>query len=137
MEGNRSAQTPPKVPAQKPTAQAVPTKPKPAPPASRTKPTSPVTTLDAVVTDPAGKPVEGAFVVAIPVEGPYRPSGGLAPDKVRSTLTGREGKAKLESLPPGPWTVGVHARGFVEQSLKRIASGPLAVRLESFCISGN
>ena len=37
----------------------------------------------------------------------------IAPEKVRSTLTGREGKARLESLPPGPWNVTVHARGFV------------------------
>ena len=60
----------------------------------------------------------------------YRPYGAIAPEKVRSTLTGREGKAKLESLPPGPWNVTVHARGFVTQSLRRVASGPLAVRLE-------
>src|SRR5512143_1737316 len=105
-----SAQAPPKAPAQNPTGREVPSKPKPAAPASRTRPTSPVTTLDVVVTDPAGKPVEGALVVAIPVQGAYRPFGGVAPDKVRSTLTGREGKAKLESLSPGPWTVGVHAR---------------------------
>jgi protocatechuate 3,4-dioxygenase beta subunit len=103
--------------------------PKPPAPARSTKP-APVTGLDVTVTDAAGKPVEGAFVIAIPVQGAYRPFGELAPEKVRSTLTGRDGKAKLESLPPGPWTVGVHARGFVEQSLKRVASGPLTVRLK-------
>ena len=68
--------------------------------------------------------------MAVPVQGAYRSFGGLAPEKVRSTVTGREGKAKLESLPPGPWNVTVHARGFVTQPLRRVASGPLAVRLE-------
>ena len=93
-------------------------------------PPPPVTSLDVTVTDPAGKPVEGAFVMALPTQGAYRPYGGIAPEKVRSTITGREGKAKLESLPPGPWNVTVYARGFVTQSLRRVASGPLAVRLE-------
>ena len=68
--------------------------------------------------------------MAVPVQGAYRSFGGLAPEKVRSTVTGREGKAKLESLPPGPWNVTVHARGFVTQPTRRVASGPLAVRLE-------
>jgi carboxypeptidase family protein len=80
--------------------------------------------------DSAGKPVAGAVVAAVPVQGAYRPSGELATDKVRATLTGQDGKTKLESLPPGPWNVSIHARGFAEQSLKRVASGPLAVRLE-------
>ena len=39
--------------------------------------------------------------MAVPSQGAYRPFGALAPEKVRSTLTGREGKAKLESLPAG------------------------------------
>ena len=68
--------------------------------------------------------------MALPSRGAFRPFGGIAPEKVRSTLTGREGKARLESLPPGPWNLTVHARGFVTQSLRRVASGPLAVRLE-------
>lgn len=93
-------------------------------------PPPPVTSLDVTVTDPAGKPVAGAFVMALPAQGAYRPFGGLAMEKIRSTLTGAEGRAKLESLPPGPWNVRVHARGFVPQSLRRVASGPLAVRLE-------
>ena len=109
---------PPKPPVSSPTARAR----KAAPP--------PITSLDITVTDPAGKPVEGAFVMAVPSQGAYRSFGGLAPEKVRSTLTGREGKAMLESLPPGPWNVTVHARGFVTQPLRRVASGPLAVRLE-------
>ena len=66
---------------------------------------APVTSLDITVSDPAGKPVEGAFVLALPVTGAYLPFGGLAADKIRSTVTGREGKARLESLPPGPWDV--------------------------------
>ena len=68
--------------------------------------------------------------MAVPVQGAYRSFGGLDSEKVRSTVTGREGKARLESLPPGPWNVTVHARGFVPQPTRRVASGPLAVRLE-------
>jgi len=93
-------------------------------------PPPPVTSLDVTVTDPTGKPVEGAVVMALPTQGAYRPYGGIAPEKVRSTLTGRAGKAKLEGLPAGPWNVTVYARGLVTQSLRRVASGPLAVRLE-------
>ncbi len=118
------AQVPPKpaAAAQTPVSSPARKAPKPAPP--------PVTRLDVVVTDPAGRPVEGAFVMAVPVQGAYRSFGGLAPEKVRSTVTGREGKARLESLPPGPWNVTVHARGLVPQPTRRVASGPLAVRLE-------
>jgi protocatechuate 3,4-dioxygenase beta subunit len=93
-------------------------------------PPPPVTSLDVTVADPAGKPVEGAFVLALPTQGAYRPYGGIAPEKVRSTLTSREGKAKLEGLPTGPWNVTVYARGLVTQTLQRVASGPLGVRLE-------
>ena len=93
-------------------------------------PAKPVTSLDVTVADASGKPVEGAYVMALPAQGAYRPfGGGLAPDKVRSTVTGREGKARLESLPAAPWSVTVHARGFVTQRLPRVASGSLAVRL--------
>jgi len=109
---------PPKAPASAPTRKAPKTPP------------SPVTSLDVTVTDPTGRPVEGAFVMALPTQGAYRPYGGIAPEKVRSTLTGRAGKAKLEGLPAGPWNVTVYARGLVTQSLRRVASGPLAVRLE-------
>lgn len=94
-------------------------------------PAKPVTILDITVADPSGKPVEGAYVMALPVQGAYRPfGGGRASDKIRSTVTGRDGKARLESLPPGPWNVTVHARGFVTRRQPRVASGPLAVRLE-------
>jgi protocatechuate 3,4-dioxygenase beta subunit len=118
--------------AQAPATPSAPPKPKAAAPVRKAPKVAPppVTSLDVAVTDPAGKPVEGAFVMALPVQGAYRPFGGIAPEKVRSTLTGREGKARLESLPPGPWNVTVHSRGFVTQSLRRVASGPLAVRLE-------
>ena len=104
-----------------------------APPASVSRKVPPpprVTSLDVTVHDPKGQPLEGAFVLAAPVTGAYVPFGGLAADRIRSTLTGREGKARLESLPPGPWNVTVRARGFVPQPLRRIASGPLLVRLE-------
>ncbi len=101
----------------------------PAPKAAKTAP-PPVTSLDVTVTDLAGKPVEGAVVIALPAQGADRTYGGIADEKARSTVSGREGKAKLDSLPPGPWNVTVHARGFVTQTLRRVASGPLAVRLE-------
>ncbi|HYN05449.1 MAG TPA: carboxypeptidase regulatory-like domain-containing protein, partial [Vicinamibacteria bacterium] len=110
--------TPPKAPASAPTRKS----PKTPPPL--------ITSLDVAVTDPAGKPLEGAFVMALPTQGAYRPYGGIAPEKVRSTLTGREGKAKLESLPPGPWSLTVHARGLVTKSLRRVTSGPVSVRLK-------
>jgi protocatechuate 3,4-dioxygenase beta subunit len=115
---------------QSPATPEAPPKAKVAAPARKAPKPPPVTSLDVTVTDSAGRPVEGAFVVALPAQGAYRPFGGLATEKVRSTLTGREGKAKLESLPPGPWNVTVRARGFVTQPLRRVASGPLAVRLE-------
>jgi protocatechuate 3,4-dioxygenase beta subunit len=84
-------------------APATPPSPKaPAPARQAPKTAPPVTSLDVTVTDPAGRPVEGAFVAAVPAQGAYRSTGGLATEKVRSTLTGREGKARLESLPPGP-----------------------------------
>ena len=112
---------------------AEPSDPQKAPPASVSRKVPPpprVTSLDVTVNDLKGQPIEGAFVLAAPVTGAFLPFGGLAADKVRSTLTGREGKARLESLPPGPWNVTVRARGFVPQPLRRIASGPLVVRLE-------
>jgi protocatechuate 3,4-dioxygenase beta subunit len=126
-----SAQEPPRPPAEKPASPgpAVPSTTKPAASASRSRP-APVTTLDVTVTDPASRPVEGAFVMAVPVEGAYRSFGALAAEKVRSNLTSREGKVRLDSLPPGPWNVSVHARGFVAHRARRVASGPLAVRLE-------
>jgi protocatechuate 3,4-dioxygenase beta subunit len=126
-----SAQELPRPPARKPASPgpAVPSKTKPAASASRSRP-APVTSLDVAVFDPAGKPVEAAFVVAVPVEGAYRSFGSLAAEKVRSNLTSRDGKARLDSLPPGPWNVSVHARGFVAHRARRVASGPLAVRLE-------
>jgi protocatechuate 3,4-dioxygenase beta subunit len=117
---------------QSPPAPVTPPKPPATAPARKTPKAVPplVTSLDVTVTDPAGKPVEGAFVMAVPSQGAYRPFGAVAPEKVRSTLTGREGKAKLEPLAPGPWNVTVHAKGFVAQPLRRVASGPLVVRLE-------
>ena len=70
--------TPPKAPVSAPARKP----PRPVPP--------PVTSLDVTVTDPTGKPVEGAFVMALPTQGAYRPYGGVAPEKVHSTLTGRD-----------------------------------------------
>jgi protocatechuate 3,4-dioxygenase beta subunit len=83
------------------------------------------------VSDPAGKPLEGVLVMAMPSgNSAYRSDGTLRPEKVRSTPTTRDGRARLEGLPPGPWTVAVHARGLVTRVLQRVSAGPLAVRLE-------
>jgi len=109
--------------AQKPAAAPGPAKAKRALP-------PPVTSLDVSVTGPAGKPIEGAFVAALPVEGAYSVAGVLVASRFRSSVSGREGKAKLESLPAAPWNVTVHARGFVPRTLQRVAAGPLAVQLE-------
>jgi protocatechuate 3,4-dioxygenase beta subunit len=125
-QDSRPPATPP--PAAPQPSRSAPVKPaarKPSPP----KP-PPVTHLHVTVTDAKGRPVKGAFVLAQPVSGAYRPFGGLDPAKLRSTVTGRDGKATLESLPPGPWNVTVRARGFVPRPLRRVASGPLAVRLD-------
>lgn len=109
--------------AEKPSAAVGPAKPKPAA-------APPVTSLDVTVSDPAGSPVAGALVAALPVEGAYGPTGLVVASRFRSLVSGREGKARLESLPRGPWTVLVYARGFVPQTLRRVTVGPLRVRLE-------
>ena len=95
-----------------------------------TAPPAAATWLDITVADAAGRPFEGAFVMASPSVGASRAAGELAPEKVRHTVTGRDGRARLEALPPGPWTLTIHARGFVTRSLRRVSSGPLAVRLD-------
>ena len=98
------------------------------------KPTPPLpaaaASLDVTVTDPAGRPFEGAFVTAFPSTGASGPAGGPQAGTERHAVTGREGRARLEALPPGPWTVTVHGRGFVTRLLRNVASGPLALRLE-------
>jgi protocatechuate 3,4-dioxygenase beta subunit len=91
---------------------------------------APVTSLELIVTDAGGKPIEGAFVIALPAQGATRPYGGVAAEKARSAVTDREGKAKLNALPPGSWNLTVRARGFVPQPLRRVATGPLSVRLQ-------
>jgi protocatechuate 3,4-dioxygenase beta subunit len=98
-------------------------------PAKRFPPAA-AASLDVLVSDAAGKPVEGAFVMAVPSVGGYGRWGVLVADRMRSTLTSREGRARLESLPAGPWRVTVHARGYVEKSLPRVSAGPLVVRVE-------
>ncbi|MFN8095788.1 MAG: carboxypeptidase-like regulatory domain-containing protein [Vicinamibacteria bacterium] len=90
----------------------------------------PVARLDVTVTDPAGKPVEGALVMALSTERLYRLDGEVDPDRVRSAPTGRDGRARIDAPPPAPWTVVAHARGFVTEVRRRVAAGPIAVRLE-------
>lgn len=123
-----AAQAPPaSIP--KPAQAASPAKPTP-PPASRRPATPPPARLDVLVLDPAGRPVEGAFVAVVPVTGAHRPSGQIAPEKTRTGFTSTDGRVRLEALPPGPWNAWVSARGFVTAPVRRIASGPLRVRLE-------
>jgi len=90
----------------------------------------PVAGLEVTVTDPAGKPVEGALVMALATERLYRPDGEVDSSRVRSALTGRDGRARIDAPPPAPWTVVAHARGFVTAVRKRVAVGPVTVRLE-------
>ncbi len=107
--------------------------PPPAPgPAAKARPSapSPPTRLDVLVVDPAGRPVEGAFVAVAPVTGAYRPGGEIAPEKARTGFTSADGRVRLEALPPGPWNAWVSAKGFVTAPVRRVASGPLRVRLE-------
>ena len=85
--------------------------------------------LEVTVLDDAGEPVEGALITALPSTGGYR-GFGIDPEKLRATVTGAGGRTTLESLPPGPWTVGVQARGFAPHTDRRVAAGPLEVRLE-------
>ncbi len=106
---------------------------KPAPSADArdvTRSPAPVTSLEVSVSDAAGRPLEGALVIATPVTGAYLPYGGLRKEKLRSSLTGSDGKAKLDSLPRGPWTIAVHARGLLTRTVPRVSAGPLGVRLE-------
>jgi hypothetical protein len=94
-------------------------------------PTAPrATSLDVSVADVAGQPLEGAFVMAIPSTDVSRTTSGLQPGKLRHAVTGPDGRARIEVLPPGPWTVTAHRRGFVTRSLSGVTSGPLAVRLD-------
>jgi hypothetical protein len=121
LTGAEGLQAPPK---------PAPAKPAPAAPTRSAAKAPPITTLVLTVTGPAGKPVEGAVVVVVPVVGAFLPSGSVSSEKLRSAVTGREGGARLDALPPGPWHVTVKARGLVPRTLRRVASGPLAVRLE-------
>jgi Carboxypeptidase regulatory-like domain len=114
-------QPPPKPAGQQKVPASARKKPKPVAP--------PVTSLDVTVADDAGRPLPGAFVTAVPEQGAYRTYGGIAPEKLRTAFTDRSGKARLDSMPPGPWTVTVHARRFVPERLPRVASGPVSVRL--------
>src|SRR5512140_3963325 len=75
-------------PPQSPAAQAAPpTAPSIAAPPSKAAAPA-VTALDVVVLDAAGKPIEGAFVTALPSVGSF--GGWGFADRTRSTLTGRE-----------------------------------------------
>jgi len=115
-------------------AQEVPARAGAAPAASSASkappPPEPLRRLDVTVRDDAGVPVEGAVVVATPSSGGFLPLGGYDSDKVRATLTGAAGRATLDSLPPGPWTLAVQAEGFAPQRVRRVSSGPVDVRLE-------
>ncbi|MFN8090790.1 MAG: carboxypeptidase-like regulatory domain-containing protein [Vicinamibacteria bacterium] len=82
-------------------------------PAPRPAAARPTVALDVTVIDPAGKPVEGALVMARATERLYRPDGEVDPLRVRSAVTGRDRRARIDAPPAAPWTVVAHARGFV------------------------
>lgn len=82
------------------------------------------------VTDAPGEPVEGAVVVARPAAGGGLPFGGTDPERVRAGVTNAEGLAVLESLPPGPWTVAVLARGFAPSTERQVQTGLITVQLD-------
>jgi protocatechuate 3,4-dioxygenase beta subunit len=84
--------------------------------------------LEVVVTERGGAPLEGALVTAFPEAS--APRAALLPREARSVFTGRDGRARLDRLPPGPWRVRVHARSLVTRTLRRVSAGPLAVTLE-------
>ena len=98
-------------------------------PAPRPAPPAPSSTLDVTVLDPAEKPVEGAFVTAQPVVGAYV-GMNLQAGKVRSAVTGKDGRARLERMPRGPWRVSAHARGFTEREEPRVSGAAVTLRLE-------
>jgi protocatechuate 3,4-dioxygenase beta subunit len=108
-------------------AGAAPAGEPPKPPPRPSRPPSP-STLDVTVLDPAGKPVEGAFVTALPAFGAYT-GAELQAGKLRSAITDKDGRARLDRMPRGPWSVTVRARGFVSRDESRVSLAAVTVRL--------
>ncbi len=95
------------------------------------KPARPVAapTLDVTVLDTAGRPIQGAVVSALPSVGGYD-GMQLRVEKLRSGITGPDGRARLERMPAGPWAVTVRARGFQVAREARLSSTALTVKLD-------
>lgn len=87
------------------------------------------TILDVTVLDPAGKPVDGAFVMALPELGAYVGTQ-LQAENVRSAVTGKDGRAHLERMPRGPWSVTAFGRGFVSRTESRVSAAAVTMKLE-------
>jgi protocatechuate 3,4-dioxygenase beta subunit len=117
-----AAGEPPKAPATAPPAASAKPAPRPSLPQSPS-------TLAVTVLDPVGKPVEGAFVMALPVLGAYI-GAELQAGKLRSAITDKDGRAGLDRMPRGPWSVTVRARGFVSRTESRVSVASLTMRLE-------
>ena len=117
---------------------APPVKAAPRPSTGEAKPLRPVArpvqpvsppTLEVTVVDAAGKPIEGAFVMATPSVGAYV-GVQLQTDKLRSAIAGKDGRARLERMPRAPWEVAVRARGFARGHEARVASAAVTVTLQ-------
>ena len=87
-------------------------------------------TLEVTVLDAAGRPVQGALVLAYASVGAFTPSGQMSSERRRSALTGSDGRARLEPMPRPPWNVSVSARGHVARGEARVGVGKLTIRLE-------
>lgn len=94
---------------------------------ARPRPASP-SKLEVAVVDPAGRPVEGAVVLATPVYGAWA-GAQLRTEKVRSAVTDKSGRATLEHLPRAPWAVEAHARGFASAHRERVSDSAVELRL--------
>ena len=92
------------------------------------QPPSP-STLDVTVLDPAGKPVEGAFVLAMPSVGAWA-GIDLLTAKLRSGVSGGDGRARLERMPKAPWQVSVRARGYALGHADRVTAAATTVTLQ-------
>ena len=79
--------------------------------------------IQGTVKDPAGDPVAGALVTAI---------GG----STRIALTDDEGRFEFVALPPGPYTLRAHIRGYVTPAPIRVDVTPNGRAVSTFSIHG-
>ncbi len=102
---------------------------KPGRPAPRRAQPAMPSTLEVTVVGPTSQPVEGAFVMALPAVGAYF-GMQLQVEKLRSGITGKDGRVRLEQMPTGPWSVTVQARGFLSATESRVNAATLNVKLD-------